>query len=1165
MGRVTLVLALFLPGLAIAAAQNAVPFVNQPLVRDAAAPGGPPPTPVVNDRGVPPAVKLSTGSLPFNSKDVGTTSPAWTSVGARRRSRAIADASDPSSGQWTLIGPQPLLYNNATFGVYGAQHSGQTNAVAVDPRNSSVVYLGAEGGGVWKTTDGGQTWTPLTDSQPSLEIGALALDPSNPDVVYAGTSLSNGSFASEGKGILKSTDGGATWRQLPGPLPSGPGLVAVVYSLAVSPSDGNVLLAVADSVAGAGLYRSADGGNTWSSVVGPITNSYGLQVLFDPTNGSIAFASLDTVYKSTDGGNTWTAASGTGSNALSASQGYFLAIDPSSAETLYAGIGGSTTSYPYLFKTVDGGQDWTPLPSFGWWATRVGVDPANPNIVVAGNEGLVESMDGGSTWNSANIPLMGTQAQMGFSPDGSLLYLAAELGVWSATNIATGSWTITDLNATLATQELFGITIHPTNPAIAFAGSASNGIALYSGQLQWESVICDNGEDGAFDFMNPSTIYAVCGSYFGGSLQKSTDGGATFAQMTSGIDASELAYLPAMAMDPVNPQRLYLASTHVWQTNDGANTWTAISPALGTAIWDQTLAVSPNDPNTVYLGNSNGVYVTTNALAGAAATWTAAGAGLPPNAAQCNYYGPTCSYLNRLVADPSSSSTAYAVFAGYTSGHVYKTTNRGSTWADISGNLPNLKVNDIAVDPDVPRTLYVGTEQGVYVTSDGGNTWNPLGTGLPNVAVTALKLHRPTRLLRAATLGRSAWDLQLAAVPSPVALSTTSLTFGNQAPAQTVTLTNSGTAPLTLYSVTAPNGFSQGNTCGVQIAAGASCTLTVNFVAATPGSYSGNITLSDDAPGEPQLIAVTGTGTGAAPGAALSPMGLTFSSQLVNTASAAQTVTLANNGSATLAITTVAASANFAQTNTCGGSVAVGANCAISVTFTPTAGGPLTGTITVTDNAPAGSQTVALSGTGEDFSLSATSSAATVAPGQTASYTLNLTPAGGFNQSVSLSCTGAPAKAMCSISPASVTLNGSSSQDVTVTVTTTAASALPPDGEHSSPLQQGPGRWPTALWILMLALALAVGAGLRPSPAFRRADPWVGRGPGRAPALRRGALAAILLFVALWASCGGGGGSSGGGGNPGTPAGTYNLTVSGTYTSGSTTLTHDVTLTLTVE
>jgi photosystem II stability/assembly factor-like uncharacterized protein len=934
-------------------------------------------------------------------------------------------------------------------------NSGLVNAMAVDPTNSNVVYLAAAGGGVWKTTDGGQAWTPLTDNQPSLEIDSLALDPLNPDVVYAGTDM--GFFGSDGEGILKSTDGGATWQQLQGPLPFGPGLEASILSLAVSPSDDKVVLAVAGSAGGRALYRSADGGHTWDQVLAPSANA-GLQVLFDPTNGSIAYASLDTAYKSTDGGNTWATANGTGSNVLPTGTLLWLGIAPSNPFTLYAG--GEPSSGANMYKSVDGGDNWTPLYGSPWCGDVV-VDPTDANVVFAGAAGLERSTDGGSTWTLLDAGGGGYHGGLAFSADGSLLYLGSEWGVWVASNVTNSGWTRTSLNGSLATSLMQGVAIHPTDPTIAFAGTANNGVAMFSGALAWQSVACDNGgPDFAFDFMTPSTIYIACASPPG--IEESTDGGANFTEVTNGIGASELASgILAMAMDPVNSQRLYLAANHVWQSNDGANTWASISPALGHGIYGQVLAVAPTDSNTVYLGNSNGVYVTTNALAGTGATWSAADAGLPNNVVQCNYFGPTCAYLNQIALDPSSASTAYAVYASYVTGHVFKTTDRGATWTDISGNLPNLKVNDIAVDPDVPNTLYIATEQGVYVTSDGGNTWNRLGTGLPNVAVSALKLHRPTRILRAATYGRSAWDLQLAAAASPVALSAAGLSFANQAPAQTVTLTNSGTAPLTLYSVTAPNGFSQANTCGIQVASGASCTLTISFVANTAGSYSGNITLSDDAPGEPQLIAVTGTGGG---------------------------------------------SPDFAL------------------------------------YVPAGS-----------------SSSATVSPGQIASYTLSLSPLGGFNQSVSLSCTGAPAEATCSVSPASATLDGSDSQTLTVTVATTAASLLPPGGEHSSPLQQGPGKWPMEFCLFMLGLAAVVAtwSAAAKLPPYRRRELAL-------PHSKAVTLTVILLLMLLWASCGGGGGG-GGGGNHGTPAGTYSLTVSGTYTSGSTALTHHVTLTLTVE
>jgi photosystem II stability/assembly factor-like uncharacterized protein len=953
---------------------------------------------------------------------------------------------DGTVAQWTLIGPQPLIYTN------GTQHSGQVNALAVDPRNSSVVYLGAAGGGVWKTTDGGQTWVPLTDNQPSLQIGALALDPSNPDNVYVGTDMNNELLGNEGMGILKSTDGGASWSQLAGPVSYGPGIEAPILSLAVSPSDGNVLLAGEQS----GVYRSADDGNTWNQVVAPTTTAGGIQVLFDPTNGNIAYAILDTVYKSTDGGNTWAPANGTGSNVLPTGTVICLGITPSNSSTLYAGT--CPSSGPFMYKTVDGGQNWTALPSIATgcaWMVRV--DPTNPNVVVGASAGVAESLDGGSSWKFVDAGFAGFHGGMEFSADGSVLYMGEEGGVWKATNVTANPWTLTDLNATLATQEFYGIAIHPTDPTKAIGGAQSNGMDIYSGALSWQSVVCDDGGDAAFDFMNPSTIYATCTP--NPVIVKSTDGGGTFSSAQDGIDASEFSagIFPALAMDPANSQRLYVAATHVWQSNNGADSWTSISGALGgSSASYEALAVAPSDSETVYLGNSLGVYVSTNATSGSGATWSNISAGLPLNLAQCNYYGPTCVYLTRVAVDFSKASTAYATFSSYVSGHIYKTTNNGTSWSDISGNLPNLKVNDIAVDPDVPNTLYIATEQGVYATADGGNTWNLPGTGLPNVAVTAVKLHRPTRILRAATFGRSVWDLHLGSVASPVGLSPTSLSFQNQGPAQTVTLTNNGTAPLTLYSVTPPSGFSQTNNCGVQIKAGGNCTITVSFVSNESGTFSGDITVSDDAPAEPQSIAVTGTGAGSS-----------------------------------------------------------------------------------------------------DFSLgiaSGSSSSTTITAGHTGTYSLNVIPEGGFNQTVSFACSGAPSEATCSVSPGFATLDGTNPATITVSVTTTAPSSAM-RSPHNGPSMWGglrnfPLPWP---WVLAL-IAILVVSDLR-------------RAQRRVPFLPTLGLGLVILLAGAWVACGGSAGTGGGGtggGNPGTPSGTYTLTVTGTHPSSTTTLTHSVSLTLKV-
>jgi sugar lactone lactonase YvrE len=290
------------------------------------------------------------------------------------------------------------------------------------------------------------------------------------------------------------------------------------------------------------------------------------------------------------------------------------------------------------------------------------------------------------------------------------------------------------------------------------------------------------------------------------------------------------------------------------------------------------------------------------------------------------------------------------------------------------------------------------------------------------------------------------------------------------------------------------------------------------------------------------------------PFVALSPASLSFSTQAKGTTSAAQTVTLTNTGTAPLTISSMALSGtnvgDFAEANTCGGSVNSGANCVISVTYTPTATGASAATLTITDNAPGSPHAISLSGTTQppDFTLAASGSttSATVTAGQPALYTLSLTPQGSMSGTVNLTCSGAPSLATCAVNPSAASLSGSGAATAMVTVSTTARSGLP------IRLEPPAGPW---IWVWLLGLLAAVGATLtlRYRLAWRGA--WV-------------PLAVAMLGLAFWAGCGGGGagggGGGGGGGNSGTPAGTYTLTVTGSMTSGTTILQHNVTLTLTV-
>lgn len=320
----------------------------------------------------------------------------------------------------------------------------------------------------------------------------------------------------------------------------------------------------------------------------------------------------------------------------------------------------------------------------------------------------------------------------------------------------------------------------------------------------------------------------------------------------------------------------------------------------------------------------------------------------------------------------------------------------------------------------------------------------------------------------------------------------------------------------------------------------------VTFTPTAFGSASASLNVSDNVPGSPQTVALTGVGQG--PGVSLSPSNVLFPSQYVGTAGLPQSVKLMNIGNTALTITNVAANpSDFAPLSTCGSSVAAGASCSIGVFFDPKMSGTRNGTLTVTDSASGSPQTAALAGIGQDFSLAPVSqTTATVSPGQSASYKVAVAPGGGFNQTVTLSCSGAPAQSTCSVSPSSVKLSGSAAT-ATVTVTTAGSSAgltLPIDSPPT-----------TSMFASLLASSTTLGLGMLVSLAGWRRE--------HHPRLLCGLAFLCLLSVGLTMSaCGGG--SSGNSGGGGTQAGTYNLTVTGTFTSSSTKLAHNMNLTLVV-
>jgi hypothetical protein len=761
-----------------------------------------------------------------------------------------------STTQWTSIGPAPL---NATGGPF----SGRVSAIAVDPTNSSVVYLGAADGGVWKTTDGGLHWTPLTDSQPSLSVGAIALDPTNTSVVYVGTGEGNGSGDNyAGVGILKSTDGGQTWTNIQGPF-----VGDFIGSLAVDPANPQILLATDFSfpfLFASEVFRSTDGGTTWTRVS---TFNFA-DVLFDHNHPGVAYAGgIDSngpvVEKSTDDGATWTAI-----EHLPQSSGTVRAKLTLSGSTLYAAFGdscapGGCIDGATLVKSTDAGATWTQLkpptnsqfcPAQCTYGLSIAASPANPNVVFFGAINQIHSTDGGTTWIS-DSPLHVDYHAHAFSANGATLYVGNDGGSWSTSNPGGSPVTWTDRNATLATlQFYFGISMAAGNPNIGLGGTQDNSTARYSGAPGWNEVCFGDGFSTAIDPANSSIMY--CTEELG-TIFKSTNG---FTSVPTDISPPNRnsTFQTLLTIDPSAPQRLYTfggGSTFVQQSNDGGSSWLKISPTLPFMF---SIEVAPSSSNVVYAATQTGLAVTTNATAGTGATWK-------------TFTPPDFGGFSQVAIDPHDATTAYAVRSnlGFTA-HVLKVTNSGATFTNITGNLPDTSVNDIVVDPDQPGTLYVATDVGVFSTTNGGATWNTLVAGLPTSVVTGLVMDRTTRVLRAATHGRSVWDLQLPAATGAGTLSGTVVNISNNATISGATVsfsggtttTNSsgfyqftGVAPGT-YSVTASHSGFFSSTQSATVSSGA--TTTLNFKLATGGKLAGTVTNSSGAAISGATVAISG-------------------------------------------------------------------------------------------------------------------------------------------------------------------------------------------------------------------------------------------------------------------------------------------------------------------
>jgi len=660
---------------------------------------------------------------------------------------------------------------------------GRITDIELLPGDPQTIFLGSAQGGVFKSTDAGNNWTPILDNAGSLSIGDIAISQSDPSIIYVGTGEANaggGSLAYDGTGIYKSTDQGQSW-QFTG-LEDGGSIGRMV----VDPTNPDIVYVAAMGHLFAdnnqcGIFKTTDGGTTWQQKLFISDSTGAIDVVINPQNPNIIYAAMwervrrpnrrsyggetSGIYKSTDGGENWTELSN-GLPTTAADKGRIgIDISNSNPEVLYAIYADRTGYFKGIYKTTNGGSSWTQkdngiddnaYASYGWWFGRIKADPVNSNIAYVIGFFPYKTTNGGNQWYSiGNWDMHVDQHAMAINPNNnSIIYIGNDGGFYSSSNGGT-TW---GWSAQLPITQFYSCEVEEQNPHRIYGGAQDNGInRTPSGSLDdWEEIYGGDGLRIVIDPQNNNYIYAESQR---GNLGRSSDGGESFESATSGISYnSRFNWNAPIALDPQNPKTVYFGAQYLYKSTNHADYWTSISGDLtngnqpGNLTFNTltTISVSPLNSNLIYTGSDDGnVWFTANG----GTNWTKISDNLPNR------------WITSVVADPTIENRVYVTISGYRWDeyipHVLRSDDNGTNWVDISTNLPESPVNEIVIDPVTPNYLYVATDMGVYYSDNNGDSWYPAGNGMPIIVVNDLRLHNPSRTLIAATYGRGMYKLDL--------------------------------------------------------------------------------------------------------------------------------------------------------------------------------------------------------------------------------------------------------------------------------------------------------------------------------------------------------------------------------------------------------------------
>ena len=673
----------------------------------------------------------------------------------------------------------------------GPFRGGRTRALSGVPSQPNVFYVGAVNGGVWKSTDYGRTWQPIFDQQPTGSIGALVVAPSNPNIIYVGSGEGlHRPDLSVGDGIYKSTDAGKTWTHLG--LRDGQQISQMAID---GHNPDRLFVAVAGHPYGPnperGVYRSTDGAKTFERVLGKNENIGAAGVVIDPSDPNVVYATLwearegpwengawngtgGGIYKSTDGGTTWTQLAGGLPAGITEA---YISVSASDPKRLFASV--AVNEPVELYASSDAGVTWHTVTTDSRPKNRIGggdlpvpmLDPKNPDVVYMTSTVTWKSTDGGKTWIGFRGAPGGDDYQnIWINPNNSdIILITSDQGTIVTVNggESWSSW------YNQPTAQMYHVAADNAFPYRLCSGQQESGSACISsrgndGEINfrdWHPVGLEEYGYAAPDPLDPDIVY-------GGKLTRYDRRTGQTQQIMPRLSPQPEVRIdrtePVM-FSPIDPHRLYLAVNTLYTTTDGGQSWTRISPELSRKTWEipasvgifskdvtasrrgflYALAPSPLDINRIWAGTDDGlIWLTTDG----GANWNDV---TPPNLGAWQK-------VSMLEASHSDPNTAYAAINTLRLDdlrpHILRTRDGGKTWMEIVSGIPdNENVNAVREDPKRKGLLFAGTERTVYVSFDDGDHWQSLRLNLPATSIRDLIVKNDD--LAIGTHGRGFWIL----------------------------------------------------------------------------------------------------------------------------------------------------------------------------------------------------------------------------------------------------------------------------------------------------------------------------------------------------------------------------------------------------------------------